>query len=218
MVNFFVLFKSLISFSKKDIDVGKTPSEIYKICSCVRETFCLSYAIRKNNNLYLYFFNERILIELKGTKLKFLGPDERSQALLLRKSLEKLQNLPNFENLGWIKSTPGFKIRRFPNEISFNNYLISNKYFKNFILIDPTAFTEELCYIETKDLKRIENLSGSTIVFLGYDNVKEEINLIKTIKERKGIIYVSTSRYKAIDDKILYFNYLIDKKENKVMP
>jgi tRNA pseudouridine-54 N-methylase len=218
LVNFIIFFKSFVSFTKKDIDNGKTPIKISKICSCVREAFCLSYAIRKNNNLYLYFYNKRILVEFKGIKLRYLGPDERSQALLLLRALNQLQNIQNSKNLGWIKSTPGIRIRRFLNDDSFNIFINSNKNFKKFILINAVTLTEECCSIKVNDLKRIENLNGSTIVFISFENKTEEINLIKTIKEKKGIKCVSKSRLKAIDNNILYINYLIDKKENIEIP
>jgi len=87
LVNFLLFVKNIASYSKSDIDKGNTPLDVYKLCSCIRESFCLSYAIRKNNNLYLYFQNEHILIKFEGRTLRFVGPDERSQALLLEKAL-----------------------------------------------------------------------------------------------------------------------------------
>jgi len=89
LANFLLIIEEIIDFTKKDIDKGYTPPLIYKICSCIREAFCLSYAIRKNNNLYLYFQKEKILIKFEGSRLRYLGPDERSQALLLKKAFEK---------------------------------------------------------------------------------------------------------------------------------
>ncbi|MFX1531798.1 MAG: hypothetical protein ACFFBC_11850, partial [Promethearchaeota archaeon] len=91
MVNFLLLFEKIIEYTKKQINKGLTPQKIYELCSCIRETFCLSYSIRKNNNLYLYFQEENLLLSFIGKKLRYLGPDERSQALLLLKALTKLQ-------------------------------------------------------------------------------------------------------------------------------
>ena len=89
LANFLLIIEEIIDFTKKDIDIGYTPPLIYKICSCIREAFCLSYAIRKNNNLFLYFQKEKILIKFEGSRLRYLGPDERSQAILLKKVLDK---------------------------------------------------------------------------------------------------------------------------------
>ena len=82
LANFLLIIEELINYTKEDIDKGHTPLYIYALCSCIRETFCLSYAIRKNNTLYLYFQEEKILIKFEGSNLRYLGPDDRSQSLL----------------------------------------------------------------------------------------------------------------------------------------
>ena len=117
MVNFLLLFEKIINYSKKDIDKGKTPLNVYKICSCIRETFCLSYAIRKDNVLYLYFQKEHVLIKFEGQTLRFLGPDERSQAILIKKALNKIYEKFDNENNKWVKSTPGIFGKRFSNNL-----------------------------------------------------------------------------------------------------
>ena len=53
LVNYLLLIEDIPYFTKEDVDEGLTPLDVYKICSCIRETFCLSYSIRKQNNLYL---------------------------------------------------------------------------------------------------------------------------------------------------------------------
>ena len=73
MANFLFLIGNIVEYSKKDIDQGNTPPEIYKICVCLKETYCISFNIRKENNVYLYFQNERILIKFEGSTLRFLG-------------------------------------------------------------------------------------------------------------------------------------------------
>ncbi|MHA1764008.1 MAG: hypothetical protein ACTSYC_09685, partial [Promethearchaeota archaeon] len=87
MVNFLLIIKRIAPFTKKDIDKGNTPLEIYDLCTCIKETFCLSYAIRKLNDLYLYFIEESLFLKFHGGELKYLGSDERSQAILLLKAI-----------------------------------------------------------------------------------------------------------------------------------
>ncbi len=93
MVNFLLLLEKIIQYNKEIIDKGLTPKKIYELCSCIRETFCLSYSIRKDNNLLLYFQKEHILVSFIGEALRYLGPDERSQALLLEKALNKANRI-----------------------------------------------------------------------------------------------------------------------------
>ena len=111
LVNFLLFLENTINYDKRDIDEGRTPPLIYKICSCLREAFCLSYAIRKNNNVYFYFQRDHVLIKFDGKELRYLGPDERSQALLLEKALKKqtTSNLDKWSpslNAGFFKVSP----------------------------------------------------------------------------------------------------------------
>jgi len=117
VVNFLLLIKKISAYSKKDIDQGKTPLDVYQLCSCIRETFCLSYSIRKENNLYLLFQEYNALIKFEGKKLKFLSSDERSQALLLYKALNLSSEILSFDN--WYKSTPGIYIKKFEDFNAF---------------------------------------------------------------------------------------------------
>ena len=119
LVNFILLIKELTFFTKKDVDRGRTPLDVYILCSSIRETFCLSYSIRKNNNLFLFFQKRCILVKLNGDKLRYLGPDERSQALLLEKALVKGNEEKNILNKDWKKSTPGIYVRKV-----LNNFLL----------------------------------------------------------------------------------------------
>ena len=90
----------------------------------------MSYSIRKENILFFYFQKKPVLIKFVGAELKFLGPDERSQALLLLKAFEKMANTTiDYEN--WIKSTPGIYYRQFQDDKSIITYLES--------MIDPLS-------------------------------------------------------------------------------
>ena len=134
MVNFLILIKNVSDYTKKDIDKGNTPLDIYKICLCIKEAFCLSYAIRKQNILYLFIVQELALIKFDGIKLRYLGSDERSQALLLRKALDRLKNLNITEHDKWMRSTPGIYVRTFKNYKSYI-YYVSTLISKQLILI-----------------------------------------------------------------------------------
>ena len=226
LVNFLLLIERIIDYKKKDIDEGKTPPLIYKICACIRETFCLSYTIRKNNNLYLYFQSENILIKFEGSKLRYLGPDERSQTLLLKKALDKANQLINSEDKNWIKSTMGIYAMSLKSDQSFMFYLNSMN-IKNLILIYDSISPHKLSFLahtyeyhEIKKLKNLENLNE--IFFLLPINISNNI-LIEFIKLLvqifpsllENITLTSLNKIKAIEDKILYINFKIDQEFNE---
>ena len=73
MVNFLLILEKIIEYDKKIIDKGLTPQKVYGLCSCIREVFCLSYSIRKNNILYLYFQKEHVLVKFEGVNTLLLS-------------------------------------------------------------------------------------------------------------------------------------------------
>ncbi len=115
LVNILILIEKISKFTKSNIDKGKTPLDIYNLCSIIRESFCCSYSIRKDNNLYIYINSIHILIKFEGNSLRYLGSDERSQALLLNKALDKINEAEKINFQGMQKSTPGIFVKRLLN-------------------------------------------------------------------------------------------------------
>lgn len=92
------------SFSKRDVDNGNTPTLVYSLIEACRSAFSLSHAIRTDVNFALHILQDDLFLCYKGEKLRYLGPDERSQALLLMKAVD----LGRTMNKGQHKqSTPG---------------------------------------------------------------------------------------------------------------
>ena len=112
LVNFLLLIENISDYSKKVIDNGKTPLDVYNVCSIIRESFCCSYSIRKGNNLYIYIDSTHILMKFTGKSLRYLSSDERSQALLLKRALDRLNGVETITSLGMQKSTPGIYVKR----------------------------------------------------------------------------------------------------------
>jgi len=226
LVNFLLFVEKVISYDKRDIDEGRTPPLIYKICSCIREAFCLSYAIRKNNNVYLYFQKDHVLIKFVGKELRYLGPDERSQALLLEKALKKQTTSNLAVEDKWIKSTPGIYLMRLKNNLSFIQCLNSIN-LKNLIVINDSLSPDETIlgpfndYPKMKQLKNLE-ISNDTF-FLIPINQSNNVNLIEFLKVLvqihpsllEHIRFTPLNNIKAIEDKILYINFQIDKQGTK---
>ncbi len=77
------------------------------LCRCVNAALFLSHDIRRDVCVYLVLKGgtEPKLIRFDGSEVRYLSPDERSSASLIRKALEK--NAQDF----WTESTPGVSIR-----------------------------------------------------------------------------------------------------------
>lgn len=207
LVNFLLLIEDIPYYSKKDIDFGLTPLEIYRLSSCIRETFCLSYSIRKQNNLFLLFYNNISLIKFQGNKLRFLGSDERSQALLLNKAINKLNEIKI--NHKWNKSTPGIIVKKlgdfqkalqFIKEISHNKIIIVNGYCENHLSLNHKEFI---------NLKSINEYLYILPIFHNESKASDFISLMKIEIDLK---FLMLPKVKSIEDKILFINFIIDQQ------
>ncbi len=77
------------------------------LCRCATEAFLLSHGIRRDVRLYLVIRGS-LVIRLDGASLRYLNPDERSTAALLRKAIARAQGLDPGK---WVPSTPGIAVR-----------------------------------------------------------------------------------------------------------
>lgn len=76
------------------------------LCRCVNSAFFLSHAIREDVRMYLVL-SDAATIRLEGTELRYMNPDERNIASLLRQALET-----RGEAIGHteVESTPGIYV------------------------------------------------------------------------------------------------------------
>ncbi|MDX1797192.1 MAG: hypothetical protein R3255_00955 [Candidatus Lokiarchaeia archaeon] len=206
-----MLLENIVHYSKKDIDKGNIPLIVYKICSSLREAFCLSYAIRKENNFYLYFQKEHLIIKFEGKNLRFLGPDERSQALLLEKALNKLYEKNGLQD-NWTKSTPGIYGKKFSSNNEFIKFFKSISNGKNNLLLDDGQNIEnnnDLIYLD----KLTRPIDESDFYIIPLCSVHNRIkNIIKLFKGLEQISIIQLSIVKTIEDKILYINFRKDQQ------
>jgi len=207
LVNFLILIEKFPKFSKSNIDVGKTPNYVYILCSIIRESFCLSYSIRKNNNLYLYFESIQLLMKYDGKKLRFLGSDERSQALLLKRALEKINGVGKVKTQEWEKSTPGIFVKRLSNYSSILeniNNILHNK------IVFITEFEDKNLYPDVINLDDLDDMGEYCYVFPYSQNLQSSLRFLQLIKENYNLKYINLSNIKGIENKILYINFRID--------
>ncbi|MCK4781267.1 MAG: hypothetical protein KAT57_13795 [Candidatus Lokiarchaeota archaeon] len=212
MVNFLLLIENNINYTKKIIDSGQTPQIIYELCSCIRETFCLSYSIRKTNFLYIYFQKEHVFVKFEGKKLRYLGPDERSQALLLEKALNKVKEEIIINNSIWIKSTPGIFIRKFYDVSSFIKFYRSIALEKSFLIINTPQIDEDNVDFYNLDENLVEIKENDFFIIPIYVISRENSKLIELFKEVKNIKLLSLSKIKKVENKILYINFRKDQQ------
>lgn len=211
MVNFLILIEKFPKFSKSDIDVGKTPIYVYNLCSIIRESFCLSYSIRKNNNLYLYFESLQLLMKYKGKKLRFLGSDERSQAILLNKALEKINRDEKVKTQEWEKSTPGIFVKRLSNSGSILeniNNILHNK------IVFIAEFENKDLYPDVINLDDLDDMSVYCYILPYSQNSQSSLRFLQVTKENYNLKYINLSNIKGIENKILYINFRIDQSKD----
>ena len=223
MVDFLLYYPTVPEYDKVKIDQGATPPEVYKICSCIRETFCLSYGIRKENNLYLFIQDKNIIVSLIGNKLRYLGPDERSQALLLNKALEKAQDNSKVKNDKWVESTPGIHVKHLNDVNSFLLFLNSLNSQRFLIFCDPISLYDMPFLYHTfdfpkiKKLEQLKHLRDSVFFFPSNNQVLSEflkslVHIFPSSLEHATL--VPLKRIKSMEEKILYVNYQIDQLGN----
>ncbi|GAI62474.1 unnamed protein product [marine sediment metagenome] len=178
LVNFLILIEKFPKFSKSDVDVGKTPIYVYNLCSIIRESFCLSYSIRKNNNLYLYFKALQLLIKYEGKKLRFLGSDERSQAILLNKALEKIIGNDKLQTQEWEKSTPGIFVKRLSNSgfiLENINNILHNK------IVFIAEFENKNLYLDVINLDDLDDMSEYCYIFPYSQNSQSSLRFLQVL-------------------------------------
>lgn len=212
MVNFLLLINHLEKYSKQDINRGKTPESIYTICCAIRESFCLSYNIRKENTLFVYFEVDHILLKLLGRKLRYLGPDERSQAILINKALQLIYKKTSKKDSGWIPSTPGFYIRKFPSHESFHSYFETIASGGPFLILEKSLkgiFDESL---ERKNLKTLKQYDSPFFIIVCGEPNAHFFFLQNLYEALSSLNFIRLPNIPLCFEKILFLNYVIDLK------
>ncbi len=223
MTTFLILIDSLSKYDKKDIDEGETPQDVYEICSIIRTSFCTSYGINKQNDLYIFIQNNNSIIKFEGNNLRYLGPDERSQALLLKKGMDKSQINEGF----WIKSTPGISVKKFQENDDIIDFFISIKKLKIAFVCNFSWFTnEEISQVENNkisivDLEQLNNISDYIFIL----TTKKDYFLTFTNKLARNhsliidnIIFARITMINNLPDTTLYINFLNDRKSEEFDP
>ena len=94
------------TFSLNDLPGAAGRMDI--LCRCVNAALFLSHDLRRDVRVFLIHKggpSPPKLVRFEGSAVRYLSPDERSAASLIKKALEK--NIQDF----WTESTPGISVR-----------------------------------------------------------------------------------------------------------
>jgi tRNA pseudouridine-54 N-methylase len=208
-LDFLIFVERINKYTKRDIDKGKTPLDIYTLCAIIRESFCISYQIRKYNNLYLYIELNHVFIKIEGKSLRYLGSDERSQALLLLRALTKIENNENYNDQEWIRSTPGIYVKKLPSSELIRQYTNDNLSVNNIFITDISQenFKRDVKYGENID----ENNSQCYIFSFSQESISF-LKFLQKVNEECSLKSIDLSKLRGIENKILYINFLYDRR------
>ena len=208
-MDFLIFLECVTRYTKSDIDKGKTPLDVYTLCAIIRESFCISYTIRKNNNLYLYIETDHLFIKIEGKSVRYLGSDERSQALLLLRAIMKIETNENYNDREWIKSTPGIYVKKLPSsEFILEN--INGIFNDNRIFI--TDISKEKVKQNVKYGDKIDENSSQCYIFSFSQESISFLKFLQKVNEECSLKSIDLSEIRGIENKILYINFLYDHK------
>jgi len=93
-------------FSLDDLAGGAGRMDV--LCRCVNSAVFLSHAIREDVRVHLVL-RDRVTIRFEGSELRYLAPDERNVASLIRTALEAKDEVVGHRE---VESTPGIYVSK----------------------------------------------------------------------------------------------------------
>ncbi|HEY0089473.1 MAG TPA: hypothetical protein VGB37_11560 [Candidatus Lokiarchaeia archaeon] len=140
--------------------------------------------------------------------------------------MDKIETLPKNDTDDWLRSTPGIYIRKFNQEALFIFWLyLENS--KNIAIILNSIFPLELNYFyntfnfpKIAKFKKLENLSQTFyIIPINSSNNSPLIKFLRSVAESfpsmlERFNLIPLGKIIAPEDKILYINFQIDKKNS----
>jgi hypothetical protein len=139
--------------------------------------------------------------------LRFLGSDERSQALLLKRALDKINGDKKVKTQEWEKSTPGIFVKRLPNSNSILeniDNILRNK------IVYIAEFENKDLYSDVTSLNDSDDMSEYCYILPYPQNSQSSLRFLQVIKENYSLKYINLSNIKGIENKILIINFRID--------
>jgi tRNA (pseudouridine54-N1)-methyltransferase len=177
-------------FSLNDLPGGAGRMDI--VARCINASLFLSHDLRRDVDTYVILLGEPnppVTVRFNGEKVRYLSPDERSAAALIKKALEK-----GAPATGEEESTPGVYISKRSFEDVING-------------LDKVIYLHE----DGEDIREVELKGDEAFVLSDHQNLTPEE---ETVLEKKGAKRVSLGKklYHA-DHCIVMVNHELDLRE-----
>jgi tRNA (pseudouridine54-N1)-methyltransferase len=177
-------------FTLNDLPGGAGRMDI--IARCINASLFLSHDLRRDVDTYAVLLGEPnppITVRFNGEKVRYLSPDERSAAALIKKALEK-----GAPTMGEEETTPGVYI----SKRSFEQVIEG---------LDNIVYLHE----DGEDIRKIELKGDEAYVLSDHQNLTPEE---EAVLEKKGARKVSLGKrlYHA-DHCIVMVNHELDLRE-----
>ncbi|ADC64865.1 protein of unknown function DUF358 [Ferroglobus placidus DSM 10642] len=161
------------------------------LCRCVSSAFFLSHDIRRDVNVYLLLLgppDPPKVLKIVGKEVKYMPPDERGIAGLIRKALEIKADK------NWKKSTPGIYVAKKGLEE----------------LLDEVASDVYYLREDGEDIRKLKD-NNALFVLGDHEGVPEELEEI-VLRKAKKIIGIPTKSLMA-EHCITIVHYELDRKQ-----
>lgn len=153
------------------------------------------------------------MIKFEGKTLRYLGPDVRSQSLLLIKALNRFDEKIIFENKNnWIQSTPGIFIKKLHSDQNIINVFKSLNNEMIFFFNEDYLNPDNIGTIPDKLYIKLENY---ILIFPLNVFKTENLNFLRHLTNYKNTLSYKLPYIKSVQDKILYINFQIDRFKDK---
>jgi hypothetical protein len=153
------------------------------------------------------------LIKFEGNKLRYLGPNERSQALLLLKAINQAKNSNSDKWNSWEGSTPGIYVRRFYDILSFMDFYTPKIKGNIYFIIDYEQAVEEKVENFNLNSRNLTIKENDFFIIPNYNISKENSHILRKFKEMDNLKLLSLLDIHGVENKILYINFLKDQQD-----
>ncbi len=188
-------------------DLAGSAGRVDILCRCINSAFFLSHAMRKEVEVQLVLPagpDPCTIVRFVGAELRYLNPDERSTAALIRNALLKRPGSAE------IPSTPGVYARRGTLAVALESVATKSKIF----LLHEDGEDFASVYVSSDPASSMSDDSDST--FLLGDNTDLSPDELETLERFKHkLVSLGSISYHS-DHCITYLNLELDRRADMV--
>ena len=151
------------------------------LCRCISSSFFLSNRFRKDVILHIYFNINKLILEINGSTVRGINPDERAIAGVLKRIFSGL----DYSGIKFYKGTLTNLLSEFqPVLLDQKGRQLQSRFLKyqSFLIGDqvgyPSGYEQSFLGLEKISLGSIEYLSSQTINILNFRLDQEEDSIL----------------------------------------